>query len=109
MGFGKESRGKYARRRPTAPQITREVKKRMKYVDSEIEGPHTFNRTDLTPLIAFGIEIASKYLLSKDFILGILESYARLYGDLGVQVFLKQRPTWIEDALVLAAEALYDA
>ena len=103
------SRSAYARRRPTAPLIARELKRRMKYVDSKREGPHTFNRTDLVPLIAFGVELASKYLLSKEFICGILMSYSGLYGDVGVQLFLKQRPTWIVNAMTLSAEALYDA
>lgn len=101
-------RDKYAQKRPTAPSITKELKKRMKYVDSSREGPHTFNRTDLIPLIAFGIEIASTYLLTKDFIVSILKGYSMCYGDVGVQLFLRQCPNWIETAMVLMARAIYD-
>lgn len=103
------SRASYAKHRPTAPGITDELKKRMYCIDTRTEGKHTITRADLNPLITFGIDLTVKHLLSKEFILGILTSYATLHGDLGVQVFLKQNPTWINDAMVVAAMAVYDA
>lgn len=109
VGLGKNKPKGYAKTRPTAPGITEKLMDRMKYVATNVEGSNSFNRTALIPMIAFGIQIASDYRLSKKFILGILIHYAGLYGDVGVQVFLQKRPTWIEDAITLCAEAFFDA
>jgi hypothetical protein len=108
MGIKKGSSKAYAQQRITAPFITHQLSLRMKHISTDHEGPQTFSRSELVPFIAFGMSLTAEFMLTRAFIVRVLTAYAALYGDIGVQSFLAVRPDWINRALSVAAEAVFD-
>ena len=86
-------------KRPSRPFLTKKLKKRMQTGCSEREGTHSFDLNGLAPLVTFAVELGMKYHPEKGDLVDVILGYAALFGEVAVQVFLRENPKWIQDSL----------